>query len=123
MLFFITLNEINCLTYFSHMAQVTSRKNQELYWEDRENPYRYISIDLFSHKFKQFHVGQKLTEELSKPFDKSRGHKDALSFRKYSLRKWELFKACFDREWLLIKRNSFVHIFKETQVFHVVLII
>ena len=123
MLFFITLNKINCLTYFNDMVQVTSRKNQVLYWEDRGKRYRYISAEQFSQKFKQFHVGQKLTEELSKPFDKSKGHKAALSFSKYSLRKWELFKACFDREWLLFKRNSFVHIVKATQVFHVVLII
>ena len=123
MLFFITLNKINCLTYFNDMVQVTSRKNQELYWEDREKPYRYISTEQFSQKFKQFHVGQKLTEELSKPFDKSRGHEAALSFTKYSLTKWELFKACFDREWLLFKTNSFLHIFRETQVFHLVLII
>ncbi|TQE02100.1 hypothetical protein C1H46_012286 [Malus baccata] len=28
----------------------------------------------------------------------------------------ELFKACFAREWLLMKRNSFVYIFKTTQI-------
>lgn len=29
---------------------------------------------------------------------------------------WELFKACFAREWLLMKRNSFVYIFKTVQI-------
>jgi len=57
-----------------------------------------------------------LTEKLSKPFDKSQGHKVALSFNKYSLGKWELFKACFGREWLLMKRNSFVYVFKEKKL-------
>jgi ABC-type multidrug transport system ATPase subunit/ABC-type multidrug transport system permease subunit len=98
------------------LQEVTSRKDQEQYWENWEKMYRYISAEQFSQKFKQFHVGQKLTEELSKPFDKSEGHKAALSFSKYSLRKWELFKACFDREWLLMKRNSFVYVFKASQL-------
>lgn len=98
------------------LQEVTSRKDQEQYWKDREKPYRYISAEQFSQTFKQFHVGQKLTEELSKPFEKSKGHKTALSFSKYSLSKWELFKACFDREWLLMKRNSFVYAFKAIQL-------
>ena len=91
----MTCNEINCLTYFNDMVQVTSRKDQEQYWEDREKSYRYISAEQFSKKFEHFHVGQKLKEELSKPFDKSQGHRTALSFSKYSLRKWELFKSMF----------------------------
>lgn len=98
------------------LQEVTSRKDQEQYWEDSEKPYRYISAEQFSQKFNQFHVGQKLKEELSKPFDKSKGDKTALSFSKYSLRKWELFNACLDREWLLMKRNSFVHVFKAVQL-------
>lgn len=98
------------------LQEVTWRKDQEQYWEDREKPYRYVSVEQFSQKFKQFHAGENLKEELSKPFDKSKGHKSALSFSKYSLRKWELFKACVDREWLLMKRNAFVHIFKAIQL-------
>ena len=87
MLFFISWNEINSLTGFDDMVQVTSRKNQVLYWEDRGKRYRYISAEQFSQKFKQFHVGQKLTEELSKPFDKSKGDKSSMSLTKYSLTK------------------------------------
>jgi hypothetical protein len=30
--------------------------------------------------------------------------------------KMELLKACFSREWLLMKRNSFVYIIKVVQV-------
>ena len=61
-------------------------------------------------------MGEKLNEELSWPVDKSKYPKNALSFDTYSLSNWELFKACMAREWLLIKRNSFVHVFKSTQV-------
>lgn len=35
--------------------------------------------------------------------------------KRYSLPRMELLKACFDKEWLLIKRNSFVYIFKQVQ--------
>ncbi|CAK7348518.1 unnamed protein product [Dovyalis caffra] len=64
----------------------------------------------------EFHVGQKLEEDLSRPLKKSESHKNALSFNIYSLRKWELFKACMDREWLLMRRNSFVYVFKSVQL-------
>jgi len=35
---------------------------------------------------------------------------------KYGISNMELFKACFSREWLLMKRNSFIHIFKTIQI-------
>ena len=35
---------------------------------------------------------------------------------KYGVRKKELLDACIAREYLLMKRNSFVYIFKLTQV-------
>lgn len=97
--------------------QVISRKDQAQYWCSTEKHYSYVSVDQFIERFKDCDVGQKLKEELSKPFDKSLNHKNALSFEKYSLTKWELFKACTMREILLMKRNSFVYVFKSTQVF------
>lgn len=60
--------------------------------------------------------GMKHSEELFIPFDKSKSHNTAISFRKYSLPKWSLFKACMSREYLLFKRNSFIYIFKSVQV-------
>lgn len=65
--------------------------------------------------FKASYLGKEMEEELSKPYDKSQCH-NALSFSKYSLSKWELFKACMARELLLMKRNSFVYVFKTAQV-------
>ncbi|GLJ52513.1 hypothetical protein SUGI_1117700 [Cryptomeria japonica] len=98
------------------LQEVTSRKDQEQYCYNREKPYVYFTVEQFSQRFKEFHVGQGLSKELSQPYDKSKSHTDALSFNKYSYRKWELFKACFYREWLLMKRNSFVYIFKAVQL-------
>uniref|UniRef100_A0A7N2R0V3 ABC transporter domain-containing protein n=1 Tax=Quercus lobata TaxID=97700 RepID=A0A7N2R0V3_QUELO len=97
------------------VQEVISRKDQAQYWYHMEVPYSYVSADMFSRKFKESPYGKKLDEELSEPYDKSQSHKDALSFSVYSLSKWELFRACASRELLLMKRNSFIYIFKTTQ--------
>lgn len=101
---------------------MTSKKDQEQYWADRSKPYRYVTVSEFANRFKNFHVGMRLENELSVPFDRSRGHKAALVFKKYSVPTMELLKACFDKEWLLIKRNSFVYIFKTVQIIIIAII-
>ncbi|KAJ0078965.1 hypothetical protein Patl1_23925 [Pistacia atlantica] len=95
---------------------VISRKDQAQYWYRTVDPYNYVSVDVFCMKFKESSLGKKLYEDLSVPFDKSKSHKDALSFDVYSLSKWQLFKACMSREILLMKRNSFIYIFKTVQI-------
>ncbi|KAK4410533.1 ABC transporter G family member 42, partial [Sesamum angolense] len=76
----------------------------------------------FAKRFKRFHVGLRLENELSVPYDKSRSHKAALVFKKYSIPKRQLLKANFEKEWLLIRRNSFVYVFKTVQIFIVAII-
>ncbi|KAH7856193.1 hypothetical protein Vadar_033779 [Vaccinium darrowii] len=98
------------------LQEVTSKKDQEEYWFRKNNPYRFISVPEFADSFNAFRVGQQLASDLSVPYDESRAHPDALVTEKYGISKMELFKACFDREWLLMKRNSFVYIFKTTQI-------
>ncbi|XP_031484245.1 pleiotropic drug resistance protein 3-like [Nymphaea colorata] len=97
------------------LQEVISRKDQAQYWY-RSEPYAYVSIDQFVKKFKASDVGQKLLMELLEPVDESQSHKDAVSFSIYSLTKWELLKACMSREMLLVRRNSFVYIFKTVQL-------
>ncbi|VAI89908.1 unnamed protein product [Triticum turgidum subsp. durum] len=104
------------------LQEVTSKKDQEQYWADKQRPYRYISVSEFAQTFKRFHVGLQLENHLSVPFDKSRSHQAALVFSKHSVSTRELLKASFDKEWLLIKRNSFVYIFKTIQLIIVALI-
>ncbi|XP_008447550.2 ABC transporter G family member 35-like [Cucumis melo] len=104
------------------LQEVTSRKDQEQYWADRRKPYRYFPVSEFASRFKRFHVGLRLENELSIPYDKSRGHKAALVFSENVVPKMELLKACFDKEWLLMKRNSFVYIFKTVQIIIVAII-
>ncbi|XP_048225566.1 pleiotropic drug resistance protein 3 isoform X1 [Ricinus communis] len=98
------------------LQEVISRKDQAQYWCRTDQPYNYVSVDQFVKKFRESQLGQKLTEELSKPFDKSESHKSALSFKQYSLPKLEMFKACSRREFLLMKRNSFIYVFKTVQL-------
>ncbi|XP_076882997.1 ABC transporter G family member 39-like [Bidens hawaiensis] len=98
------------------LQEVTSRKDQEQYWIIEDQPYRYVTIDEFSHAFKSFHIGQKLERDIRIPYDKSKTHPDALVKEKYGISNTELLKACFDREWLLSKRNWFLYIFKTVQL-------
>ncbi|KAJ0078863.1 hypothetical protein Patl1_23801 [Pistacia atlantica] len=98
------------------LQEVISRKDQAQYWYRTEDPYQYVSVDMFCQKFKESLLGKKLDEDLLVPYDKSKSHKDALSFNVYSLSKWQLFRACMWREYLLLKRNSFIYVFKTTQI-------
>ncbi|KAK3408151.1 hypothetical protein EUGRSUZ_J00449 [Eucalyptus grandis] len=98
------------------LQEVTSKNDQEQYWYRKDQPYRYISAPEFVRAFNSFQVGQRLLEELRVPYDKTRSHPAALVKEKYGISNWELFKACFAREWLLMKRSTFVYIFKTTQI-------
>ncbi|ONK59464.1 uncharacterized protein A4U43_C08F6690 [Asparagus officinalis] len=98
------------------LQEVTSRKDQHQYWARRNEPYMYVSVNEFAEAFQSFHVGRKLGEDLSTPFDRSKNHPAALTTTKYGISKMELLKACTSREWLLMKRNSFVYIFKVVQI-------
>ncbi|PNY06981.1 pleiotropic drug resistance protein 1-like, partial [Trifolium pratense] len=65
---------------------------------------------------KSFHVGKRIKEELEIPFDKCNSHLAALTTTKYGVNKKELLKANFSREYLLMKRNSFIYFFKMVQI-------
>ncbi|KAL0317256.1 UNVERIFIED_CONTAM: ABC transporter G family member 39 [Sesamum angustifolium] len=98
------------------LQEVTSKKDQEQYWSRKNEPYRYISVSDFVHHFESFYVGQKIFSELGVPYDRSKVHPAALVKDKYGISNKDLFKACLAREWLLMKRNSFVYIFKTVQI-------
>ncbi|KAL7114121.1 hypothetical protein ACP275_04G100100 [Erythranthe tilingii] len=104
------------------LQEVTSKKDQEQYWSDRSNRYRHISVAEFAAKFKRFHAGLRLENELSVPYPKPRSHKAALVYKTNAVPNTELLRANFAKEWLLIKRNSFVYVFKTVQIFIVALI-
>ncbi|XP_073156192.1 ABC transporter G family member 34-like isoform X3 [Henckelia pumila] len=120
----------NVLEFFEHMGfkcperkgvadflqEVTSKKDQAQYWFKKEQSYKFVSVAEFAKAFNSFHVWQKLSQDLSTPYDRTKVHPAALVKEKYGISNWELFRACFSREWLLMKRNSFLYIFKTTQI-------
>ncbi|XP_008445146.1 pleiotropic drug resistance protein 1-like [Cucumis melo] len=124
------------LTFFAHVGfkcperkgvadflqEVTSRKDQEQYWAIRDEPYRFVSVKEFSDAFQSFHIGRELGDELATPFNRSKCHPATLTSKKYGVSKKEVLKACISRELLLMKRNSFVYIFKLFQLIIMALI-
>ncbi|KAK1384996.1 hypothetical protein POM88_022731 [Heracleum sosnowskyi] len=100
------------------LQEVVSIKDQGQYWkkENIEEPYIYISAQDFERKFRDFYVGKNLDYEISHPTNKTEIQKIPSTFKTRSVKNWELFRACMAREWLLMKRNSFVHVFKSVQL-------
>ncbi|XP_009596530.1 pleiotropic drug resistance protein 1-like [Nicotiana tabacum] len=98
------------------LQEVTSKKDQQQYWSKRNERYRFITSKEFAEAYESFHVGRKLGDELATPFDKTKCHPAALTNDKYGIGKKELLKVCTERELLLMKRNSFVYMFKFSQL-------
>jgi hypothetical protein len=66
--------------------------------------------------FKRFNVGQSLENELAIPYDKSKSHPGALVYDKYAQSNSELLRACFAREFILMKRNMATYVAKMIQL-------
>ncbi|KAK9682599.1 hypothetical protein RND81_10G084400 [Saponaria officinalis] len=98
------------------LQEVTSRKDQEQYWGQRDEPYSFVTVKDFVEGFKAFHVGRQCAAELAVPYDKSKSHPAALTTKEFGLTKMELLKACLSREALLMKRNRFIYAFKSFQL-------
>ncbi|WVZ69774.1 hypothetical protein U9M48_018509 [Paspalum notatum var. saurae] len=98
------------------LQEVTSRKDQKQYWARHDKPYRYVSVKEFASAFQSFRTGRTIANELAIPFDKSKNHPAALTTSRYGVSAMELLKANIDRELLLMKRNSFVYIFRTIQL-------
>ncbi|OAY63325.1 ABC transporter G family member 36 [Ananas comosus] len=98
------------------LQEVTSRKDQQQYWARHDETYRYVPVTKFAEAFCFFHVGRNISNELAVPFDKGKSHPAALTTSKYGVSRKELLRANIDREILLMKRNSFMYIFRATQL-------
>lgn len=99
-----------------NMLQVTSQKEQQQYWARKEEPYRFVTVKEFTDTFKSFYLGKKLEDEIRIPFDKRKSHRAALTTKINGVSGKKLLESCMSRELLLMKRNSFVYIFKLSQV-------
>ncbi|XP_057415987.1 ABC transporter G family member 32 isoform X2 [Lotus japonicus] len=104
------------------LQEVTSKKDQEQYWSAFERPYRYIPVGKFAEAFSLYREGKSLSEELNVPFDRRYNHPAALATCTYGAKRLELLKINFQWQKLLMKRNSFIYVFKFVQLFLVALI-
>ncbi|KAJ6793163.1 putative ABC transporter G family member 31 [Iris pallida] len=104
------------------LQEVTSKKDQRKYWRVYDSPYQYIPVTKFAEAFSSFRVGKRLSEELAVPYDKRHNHPAALSSSSYGIKRFELLKINFAWQLLLMKRNSFIYIFKFIQLLLVALI-
>ncbi|KAI4377121.1 hypothetical protein MLD38_014805 [Melastoma candidum] len=104
------------------LQEVTSMKDQEQYWSEPYRPYRYVSVGRFAQAFRNYSTGKSLQRELNVPFDRRYNHPAALSTTQYGVSRKELFKTGFDWQLLLMKRNSFIYVFKFVQLLLVALI-
>lgn len=104
------------------LQEVTSKKDQEQYWSVLERPYQYVSVVKFAESFCSYSLGKILSEELDVPFNRRYNHPAALSTSHYGVKKSELLKINFDWQLLLLKRNSFIHVFKFVQLLFVALV-
>ncbi|XP_078433671.1 ABC transporter G family member 34-like isoform X2 [Wolffia australiana] len=98
------------------LLRLASRKYQAQYWAKVDEPYKYVSIHDFVNTFECHHLGQQLRADLEKPYDKSKAHPAAISTDKHGGTSMEIFRACLAREWLIMKRDSFIYIFKACQI-------
>lgn len=104
------------------LQEVTSKKDQEQYWSFHGRPYRYITAVKFAEAFRSYHGGKNLYEELDVPFNRCYSHPAALLASRYGVKRSELLKGSFAWQMLLMKRNSFIYIFKFFQLLLVALI-
>ncbi|KAK4716225.1 hypothetical protein R3W88_014563 [Solanum pinnatisectum] len=104
------------------LQEAVSIKDQEQYWAVSHRHYHYIPVTKFAEAFRSYRTGKNLSEELTIPFDRRYNHPAALSTSKYGAKKTQLLKTGFDWQLLLMKRNSFIYIFKFFQLFLVSLI-
>ncbi|KAI9117671.1 hypothetical protein K1719_011837 [Acacia pycnantha] len=104
------------------LQEVTSQRDQKQYWAMLDRPYRYIPVGMFVKAFHLYREGKNLSEELSIPFDRHYNHPAALATSSYGAKRRDLLKTSFRWQKLLMKRNSFIYVFKFVQLLLVALI-
>ncbi|CAK0748752.1 hypothetical protein CVIRNUC_001857 [Coccomyxa viridis] len=96
------------------LQEVTSKKDQAQYWADASKPYRFMPVKEFADAFAASPLGRRRAEEVEKCCGppKEPPTPDPLVRTKYALGPLAVFRACFQREWVLMRRHSFVYIFR-----------
>ncbi|VAI24826.1 unnamed protein product [Triticum turgidum subsp. durum] len=97
------------------LQEVTSKMDQKQYWTDEENKYQYWPIEKFADSFHSSYLPRLVEDNLYMPNNMGK-HNEIKTNATRSISRWNIFKACFSREVLLLKRNSPLHIFKSVQI-------
>ncbi|KAK8962221.1 Pleiotropic drug resistance protein 6 [Platanthera guangdongensis] len=104
------------------LQEVISKNDQQQYWSSFDIPYQFIPAAKFAEAFRSSSDGKRLNEELQVPFNREQNHPAALSTSSYGVKRFELLKANYLWQLLLMKRNSFIYIFKFIQLLLVALV-
>eukprot|EP00898_Chlorokybus_atmophyticus_P000914 jgi/Chlat1/1823/Chrsp138S00766 len=101
------------------LQEVTSRKDQQQYWCKTNKPWHYISVPEMSAYFYEKPMGKQILQELEEPIPPNKFRPDALVRTQFALNGLQMFKACLNRELILMKRNKFIYQFRTVQLFYV----
>ncbi|AQK57881.1 ABC transporter G family member 34 [Zea mays] len=114
----------NNVTSFLQLAtdQVTSKMDQKQYWTGDQNKYQYHTIENFAESFRTSYLPLLVEDKLCSPNNTGKNKEVKVNAGR-RVSRWNIFKACFSRELLLLKRNSPVHIFKTIQITVMALVI
>jgi len=96
--------------------QVTSKKDQEQYWARKDQPLHICHCQRIYWGISIIHCGTKDCRWVFHPIWQTRNHPAALATKQYGVGMLDLIKANLSREYLIMKRNSFIYIFKLCQV-------
>uniref|UniRef100_A0ACD6AAX2 Uncharacterized protein n=1 Tax=Avena sativa TaxID=4498 RepID=A0ACD6AAX2_AVESA len=102
------------------LQEVTSVMDQKQYWIGDRNMYQYCPIEKFAESFRSSYLPRLVQENPSVPNNTVKIEAIKCSS---SMSRWNVLKACFSREVLLLKRNSPVHIFTTIQITLLALVI
>ncbi|KAI6694839.1 hypothetical protein NL676_022549 [Syzygium grande] len=86
------------------------KKDQHQYRVHKDEPYTFVTVWEFVEAFQSFHMGRKLGDELSTPFDKSKNHLAALTTKRFGVGMKDLLKACISREHFYEKELLCLHL-------------
>uniref|UniRef100_A0A0E0LXK6 ABC transporter domain-containing protein n=1 Tax=Oryza punctata TaxID=4537 RepID=A0A0E0LXK6_ORYPU len=104
------------------LQEVTSKMDQKQYWIGNANKYQYHSIEKFAESFRTSYLPRLVENDHFESTNAGKS-KEVKTSTSRMISRWNIFKACFSREVLLLKRNSPVHIFKTIQITVLALVI
>ncbi|KAJ1269487.1 hypothetical protein BS78_07G215800 [Paspalum vaginatum] len=105
------------------LQEVTSKMDQKQYWVGDQNKYQYHSIEKFAESFRTSYLPLLGEGKLCSSYSTGKSKAVKVNANRRQISRWKIFKACFSREVLLLKRNSPVHVFKTIQITIMALVI